>query len=85
MRKLFDSKEVANKPIVLMETDGATVIFFFKVLKVVIIGGLSFFQNPTFLLTKVLKEGNLFAKKVPSSANFALVHKISDKNARAWV
>ena len=29
IRELFDSNEVANKPIVLMETDGATVIFFF--------------------------------------------------------
>ena len=26
VRELFDSKEVANKPILLMETDGATVI-----------------------------------------------------------
>ena len=28
IRELFDSNKVANKPIVLMETDGATVIFF---------------------------------------------------------
>ena len=31
-----------------------------------------FFQIPTFLLTKVLREGNLFAKKVPFSVNSAL-------------
>ena len=31
-----------------------------------------FFQISTFLLTKVLREGNLFAKKVHSSVNSAL-------------
>ena len=30
IRELFDSNEVANKPIVLMETDGATVIINWK-------------------------------------------------------
>ena len=35
-------------------------------------GGLSFFQIPTFLLTKVLREGNLLAKRFLSSANSAL-------------
>jgi hypothetical protein len=38
---------------------------------VYILGGLGFFQILTFLLTKVPREGNLFAKKVPSSANLA--------------
>ena len=32
----------------------------------------SFFQILTFLLTRVLREENLFTKKVPSSANSAL-------------
>ena len=32
-----------------------------------------FFRSPTFLLTKILREGNLFVKKVPTTANSALI------------
>ena len=35
--------------------------------------GLVFFNFQLISLTKVLKEGNLFVKKVPSSLNSALV------------
>ena len=39
-----------------------------------ILVGLSFFKFQLFLLTKVLREGNLFVKKkIPSSVNSALV------------
>ena len=37
-----------------------------------ILGGFSFFNFQLFSLTKILTEGNLFAKKVPSPANSAL-------------
>ena len=46
--------------------------FIISILKVVYLVGLGLFKFQLFLLTKVLREGNLFAKPVPSSANSAL-------------
>ena len=54
-----------------LEIEKNKATFIISVLKVVNYMGL-FFQIPTFLLTKVLREGNLFAKKVHSSVNSAL-------------
>ena len=45
------------------------------------LGGLSFFQFPTFLLTKTPKEGNWVQNKIPSFGNSALANTIWEMEA----
>ena len=53
-----------------LEIEKTKTTFIISVLKVVYLVGLV--KIPTFLLTKVFREENLFVKKIPSSANSTL-------------
>ena len=47
--------------------------FHYVSFKSFILGGLSFFRNPTFFLIKITKEGNWVQNRIPSCGHSALV------------